>query len=82
LTNFKTLPEVYADPFGNPFYISCAGLEPPTCRVHYELYEDVGLRFEFHRSELKIGKVLDFDRALRSLIADAEVKDFVWADPN
>jgi len=81
LTNFKVPPTVYADPAGNPLYVSC-GSDPLSCLVHYELAEELVLQFEFYRGGLKIARLLDFDRALRRLLADAEVKDFVWPDSN
>ena len=78
ITHFRASPDLYADPFGNAFYIRCPDHRPPQCQVDYALFDYVVLGYEFRPQQLSASKVVEFDRTLRTMVATAEVKDFVW----
>jgi hypothetical protein len=79
--SYQARPEIYNAPFDKPFVVICShllGIGTQTCHIIYKLYPTVNFVQKFDLQRVDPANLVDVDRALRTWIENARVKDYQW----
>jgi hypothetical protein len=83
LSAYQAKAGVYDTPTGRRFTVSCMVPQFPgerECVVDYRYSAEINVHYKFHRNNLPISEVINYDRSLRKRLEDMQVKNYVWSN--
>lgn len=73
---------VYDTPLGRRFTVSCMDVFPSggqrQCKIAYIYAANIYIHYKFHRNNLPISEIINYDRSLRKKLEDMQVQNYAW----